>query len=616
MTAEHTTTGLSRRSLFRAAGVAAAAAGVATAGGASAAGLTGLSGAAAKAKGTTESLKLARVWAGKKLLSGFDDTHVVYGDGSAQYLLWPGDLAKLDALGHRYVIEVDDLVAHDAALAAAAPARSAALQPGESPNGDYRQYEDFKRDMDALVAAYPSFARVFELPYKTLQGRTVYGMEIAKDVEKKDGRPVFYQDGCHHAREWPAAEVPLMWAYDLLENYKTDPAIANIVDNVRNIIVPVVNADGFAFTRSFPAVETGEVGGQTNPLPPEAILLGGQARYTRKNRRSVLGQSVGPGLVTEVDNPAYDFTTLGGIDPNRNYSYFWGDDEAGSSSDVFSQTFRGSDPLSEQESKNVAHVLKSHQVLAMNTNHTSGDLLLWAWGDTRDDAPDNDLLEGLGRAMATYNGYTPQKSIDLYVTTGTCSDYAYGVLGSIGYTFEHAGSSFHPPYETTVPAMYAKNREAFILLASYVCMTPAQRNSVDLGLSPEAQDQLTAFGLDDGRLAHGIITGKAVLADGVTPVPGAQLTLTKVTETPLWQKGKGNPLGQKALPEILTSTMEADEKGEFVWHVNPSTRPALAFAGQKEYWTLTVTGPDGVGVSRRLHVERGETYPLGDVVVG
>ncbi|MCW2606822.1 MAG: Carboxypeptidase precursor, partial [Frankiales bacterium] len=577
----------------------------------------------AAAEAALEPLKLARVWAGRKLLPGFDETHVVYADGSVQYLLWPGDLAKLDALGHRYEIEVEDLVARDAAAAAAAPAADAALaeQPGQSPTGDYRQYEDFKRDMDALAAKYPGFARVFELPYKTLQGRTVYGMEIATEVDRKDGRPVFYQDGCHHAREWPAAEVPLMWAYDLLENYTKDPAIRNIVDNVRNIIVPVVNADGFAYTRSFPPVETGEVGGVTNPLPPEAILLGGQARYTRKNRRPLLGKDVGDGQFFATQDPTYGSTTLGGIDPNRNYSYFWGDDEAGSSSDMFDQTYRGSDPLSEQESRNVAHVLKSHQVLAMNTNHTSGDLLLWAWGDTRDNAPDNDLLEGLGRAMATYNGYTPQKSIELYVTTGTCSDYAYGVLGSIGYTFEHAGSSFHPPYPTTVPAMYAKNRQAFILLATYVCMTPEQREGIDLGLSAAAQKELDKQGLTQDRLAHGVIKGRAVQSQGVGSgtglgVPGALLTLTKVTETPLWTKGAGNPLGQKALPEVLTSTMEADENGDFVWHVNPSTRPALAFKGEKEYWTLTVTGPDGEGVSRRLHVERGDVIDLGNVVVG
>ena len=549
MTAENTTQGLSRRSLFRAAGVAAAAAGVATAGGASADLLPG-AGAGTAPGAPAETLKLARVWAGKTLLPGFDDTHVVYADGSAQYLLWPGDLAKLDALGHRYEIEVSDLVAHDAALAKAAGPRTTLAQPGESPTRDYRQLADFERDMKALVAKYPDFARMIELPYKTLQGRTVFGMEIAKNVAAKDGRPVFYQDGCHHAREWPAAEVPLMWAYDLLENYTTDAAIRNIVDNVRNIIVPVVNADSFAFTRSAPPVETGEVGGVTNPLPPEAILLGGQARYTRKNRRPLLGKRVGPGLVTEVNDPAYGSTTLGGVDPNRNYSYFWGDDKAGSSSDVFSQTYRGSDPLSEQETKNVSWLLKGRQVLAMNTNHTSGDLLLWAWGDTTDDAPDNDLLEGLGRAMATYNGYTPQKSIELYVTTGTCSDYAYGVLGSIGYTFEHAGSSFHPPYETTVPAMYAKNRQAFILLATYVCMTPEQRAGVDLGLSAAAQKQLDAFGLKKDRLAHGIIKGRAVRSQGNgggagLGVAGATLTLTKLATTPLW---KTQPAGPAAAP--------------------------------------------------------------------
>lgn len=28
---------------------------------------------------------------------------------------------------------------------------------------------------------------------------------------------MFSNDGVHHAREWPAAEVPIMWAHDLLE---------------------------------------------------------------------------------------------------------------------------------------------------------------------------------------------------------------------------------------------------------------------------------------------------------------------------------------------------------------------------------------------------------------
>jgi len=596
--------GLSRRTLFRSAGAVAAV-------GAVAAGLpAAASSVTAALSDGVEPLRLARVWAPtsaqQKLLAGFDDTHNVFPDGSIEYLLWPGDLARLVATGLRYEISVEDVVAADlaAAKAAAGTVRTTRAMPGETTTGDYRVLEDYEADMRALAANYPTQARLIELAHKTLEKRTVFGLEVCTDVNRRDGRPVFYQDGCHHAREWPAAEVPLMWAYDLLENSGKDARLKAIMDNVRTIVVPVVNADGFAYTRSLPPVETGEV----SPIPPEAILLGGQGRYVRKNRRPLTGSQLGVGQGPGVDKPA-PLDAIG-VDPNRNYSYAWGDDEAGSSSEFFSQTYRGTDPLSEQESKNVADLLKANHVTAMVTNHTSGDLLLWAWGDTSDDAPDNDLLEGFGRAMAVYNGYTPQKSIDLYVTTGTTSDYAYGTLGSIGYTFEHAGSSFHPPYDSTVPAMYERNREAFILLATLGCIAPEKRPA--LGLPAEAQAELDAVGYK-GALTHGVVRGRAV--DSRRRPVTATLTITKTFDTFLWDKGVGNPLGQRTLRERVDTRMTTGTDGAFTWHVNPSTRPALRAAGKKEAYLLTVTGPNGVGISRRMVVERGQVIDLGTVVV-
>jgi hypothetical protein len=609
-----TETALSRRALFRTAGVAGAAAVVASAGAASAVSLQDT------AEGQLEALKLARVWLGRDqqaLLADFDDTHVVYDDGSVQLLLWPGDLARLQATGLRHVVEVDDLVARDRALFTQTAARTAGLapQPGETTTGDYRQLVDYTRDMQMLAETYPDKARLIELPHRTLEKHTVYGLEIATDVAKNDGRPVFYQDGCHHAREWPASEVPIMWAFDLLENYGKDDRITAIVDNVRNIVVPVVNVDGFHYTRSFPPVETGEVGGVTNPLPPEAITFGGQGRYVRKNRRPLLSSHVGDGVLragVEREKPKGQDAYLSGVDPNRNYAYSWGDDTGGSSANAYSQTYRGTDPLSEQESKNVADVLKGHHCTAMVTHHTSGNLLLWAWGDTRSDAPDNDLLEGLGRAMAVYNKYRAQKSIDLYVTTGTTSDYAYGVTGSIGYTFEHAGRSFHPPYPTTVPAMYAKNREALILLAVYGCMKPEDRPALEL--DPAAKGFLAQHGVSTTRLAYGLITGRAVDRGG-SPV-AAELTLQKVFDTKLWKDADGNnPLSQRLFRERIETTMVADADGRFEWHVNPSTRPIEFANGKVESYILTVTGPQGRGVGRRLVVKRGDRVDLGTVVV-
>jgi hypothetical protein len=603
--------GLSRRTLFRSAGAAAAAVAVAS---------SLPAGAAAPASGARVPLQLVRVWATtarqRKALTGFDDTHVVYPDGSRQFLLWPGDLERLETTGLRFAIEVEDVALQDAMERAQArtAVRTLARQPGET-SGDYRTLADYEADMRMLAKKYPTKARLLELPHKTIEGRTVYGLEIATNVKAKDGRPVFYNDGCHHAREWPAAEVPIMWAFDLLENYSKDKRIKAIVDNVRNIVVPVVNVDGYNFSRTFPPVETGEVAGVSNPLPPEALALGGQGRYVRKNRRKTLTYTVGDGAVRE---PLFEEKVpdqldgyLSGVDPNRNYAYKWGDDQAGSSSTAYSGTNRGTDPFSEQETKNVGHVLKTRHATAMISHHTSGDLLLWAWGDTRDDAPDNDVLEGLGRAMAVYNGYTPQKNIDLYVTTGTASDYAYGALASISYTFEHAGSSFHPPYPTTVPAMYEKNRQALMMLAIYGCIPPEKRPA--FALEEDAATELKDFKLSPKKLYHSIITGRAVNKAG-KPVK-ATLTMTKNFDTELWQAGEGNPLGQKVLREFFEASMESGSDGRFEWHVNPSTRPAKAFAKKTESYLLTITGPKGTGYSKRVVIKRGQRLDLGTVVV-
>ena len=607
--------GLSRRSLFRGAGVAGAAALVASAGAASAVSLQ-------PEAGSTEPLRLARVWFGRDqqaLLSAFDDTHEVFDDGSIQVLLWPGDLARLRETGLRYEVQVDDLLARDAALLSGSGARlrtaGLALQPGERADGTYRTLADYEADMRALAEQHPDRARLIELPHRTLEGRTVFGLEIARDVARQDGRPVFYNDGCHHAREWPAAEVPIMWAYDLLENDGVDPRITAIMTHVRNVVVPVVNVDGFEYSRSHPmtAVENGTTNTAINT--PFGILT--QGSYWRKNKRSLLmsGFGVSVGRLNVVDAQKPGDADAYGVDPNRNYSYAWGDDQGGTSSSLESGIYRGEKPLSEAETSNVADLLKSMHATAMITHHTSGNLVLWAWGDTREDAPDNPLLEGFGRAMAAYNGYTPQKSIDLYVTTGTCSDYAYGVTGSIGYTFEHAGSTFHPPYPSTVPAMYAKNREAMILLAVLGCMKPEDRP--ELGLTPEAVAQLDAQGVGSD-LVYGIVRGRAVTTGG-KPVP-AQLTLTKTFDTKLWKDGDGsNPLGQSTVRERIETAMTTGPDGVFEWHVNPSTRPAVEAAAQddsqRETYLLTVTGPSGEGYSRRLVVRRGQVVDLGTVTV-
>ena len=620
---------ITRRSFLRSTGIAAGAltAGVA----APAAAIEGLASAQVSAA-ADHVLALARAWFTPEqayLIGEFDDTHNVFDDGSIELLLWPGDRARLLGAGIRHEVTVPDLAARDAAIAAeaAGAARVVEPQPGETTTGDYRTLAVYNADMQRLATENPSLVKLLTLPFKSLQGRTIYGLEIAEDVNRRDGRPVFYNDGVHHAREWPAAEVPIMWAFDLVEGYKKgDERIVNIVRNVRNIIVPVVNVDGFLYSRTGIAGQGRTVDSSaTGAL--QAAGLGMQ--YWRKNMRS---QVANTGQESAIPQNGIVPTTPGafGVDPNRNYSYHWGGD--GSSASFNGETYRGTQPFSEPESRNVQWVHRNYQVVAGITHHTSGNLVLWAWGDTAEDAPDDVVLARVGFACGAYNGYRPTKSIDLYVTTGTCSDYTYGTFGSISYTFEHAGSSFHPPYMTTVPPFYANNRGAFMLMCELICMEPDQRGHMlaavagnelvtnrltgdfDENIS-NTQYTYIGNGLDLRGRYHCVISGRLVNRAG-GPVAGT-VRLTKDFRNFLWKYGNGaNPTGQVDWPEFHDSAIETAADGTFRWVVNPSTRPYAEFLGQREYYRLRVTGPDGRETTQSLFLTRGDVVNLGAIVVG
>ena len=244
--------GLSRRTLFRGAGVAGAAALVASAGAASAVSLS------PEAGSSTEPLRLARVWFGRDqqaLLSAFDDTHEVFDDGSIQVLLWPGDLARLRETGLRYEVQVDDLLARDAALLSGSGARlrtaGLALQPGERADGTYRTLADYEADMTALAKQHPRIVKKFALERPSLDGRTIHGVEIGQGARTGlRGEPTFLLMGVHHAREWPSGELAMEFAVDLVKSFGKNDRITGLLKKSRVLVVPVVNVDGFELSRT------------------------------------------------------------------------------------------------------------------------------------------------------------------------------------------------------------------------------------------------------------------------------------------------------------------------------------------------------------------------------
>jgi hypothetical protein len=468
---------------------------------------------------------------------------VLYGSADAQ---------KLVANNFAYTVEVPDLAVQARNDRAADRQFAAANASSDLPSGNtsYRRLFDYSEDMKRLAREHPDLVRSITLNHETYEGRPVEGIEIATNPNARDGRPVFLQMGVHHAREWPSGEHAMEWAYELILGYRGgDARVRNLVTNTRTIIVPIVNPDGFNASR-----EAGELFGNgsghatdvdgSGDISDAEFILAASTHpneYRRKNCRFPEGPAAG-------NCAGVDTGVVGhGVDPNRNYGAFWGG--GGSSGDFFTQTYRGPAPFSEPETQSVRELISTRQVTTLITNHTFSNLVLRPPGiAAQGTTVDEPIYKALGDSMAAENGYTSQYGYQLYDTDGTTEDWSYNATGGLGFTFEIGDLGFHPPFEETVAewngttddATGGGNREAYY---------KAQQNTGDAS-------------------KHSVLAGQAP--------SGSVLRLTKTFEMPTSQEGL-------TFTDTLNSSMVvSDKKGNFEWHVNPSTRPLVAKGSGRE----------------------------------
>jgi hypothetical protein len=457
----------------------------------------------------------------------------------------PGDVEALRTAGFTWDVRIADLLRREAEINRLDDLFAATRLRTALPSGRdaYRSLADYNAEMKALADANPGLVKLLTLPEKTLDGRTVLGVEIARNVTARDGRPTFAMFGVHHAREWPSGEHAMEFAVDLVKGARAgDPRISGLLERGRMVVVPVVNPDGFhlSFTDG-QLIDLREVdGGGT------ATILGtpGNA-YKRKNCRVVDGQDTPDGTcaVFSATSPG---GYLVGTDLNRNYGGLWGGPGA---SDLFADpTYRGAEPFSEPETRNVRELISTRQVTMMISNHTFSNLVLRPNGVNPTtigpdglpvgDAPDEQAMKELGARMTAHNGYANIHGWELYDTTGTTEDWSYNATGGYGYTFEIGPNEFHPPFAQVVDEYLGAgqfagrgNREAY----------------------------LVAFEEAVSRASHAVISGKAP--------DGATLRLRKEFSTPTWSP-------ENDFTDSLESSMVTTGK-TFSWDVNQSTRPAV-----------------------------------------
>uniref|UniRef100_A0A182QXZ6 Zinc carboxypeptidase A 1 n=1 Tax=Anopheles farauti TaxID=69004 RepID=A0A182QXZ6_9DIPT len=266
---------------------------------------------------------------------------------------------------------------------------------------EYQTLDDIYAWIDEQVAANPTILSV-ETIGKSYEDRD---MKVVK-LSYKTGNPGIFIESNIHAREWITSATVTWLINEFLTS--TAPEVRDLAENYDWYILPVVNPDGFNYTKT------------TN-------------RLWRKNR--------------------YPHNVLCyGVDMNRNFPGHWM--EGGASAVPCTDTYAGPEAGSEIETQNIMNYFVSvkEKVHAYLSFHSYGQYILFPYGHQNAEYSDNyyDWMEmGEAAAIAIYNRYgTPYTfgtTADvLYIASGSSPDWAHGVHGTpVAVTFEFRDNGYH-----------------------------------------------------------------------------------------------------------------------------------------------------------------------------
>ncbi|MET9799958.1 M14 family zinc carboxypeptidase [Streptomyces sp. NPDC006368] len=273
-------------------------------------------------------------------------------------------------------------------------------------DGVFRPYggeTGLKREIMATTRAHPGITKVISIG-RTVKGQDILALKLTKGARKsEDGsKPATLYLSNQHAREWITPEMTRRLLHHYLAGYGKDPRITRIVDTTELWFVLSANPDGYDFTHADPA-----------------------NRQWRKNLRD----NNGDGRTAPGD----------GVDLNRNFAYKWGYDDEGSSPDPADETYRGTGPMSEPETKALDAFQKRIGFQYGINYHSAAQLILYGVGwQVATDTPDDVVLKALAGTPAkpAVPGYRPQVSSELYTTNGEADGHAANVNGMQMFTPE------------------------------------------------------------------------------------------------------------------------------------------------------------------------------------
>ncbi|KAF5299717.1 hypothetical protein FQA39_LY11512 [Lamprigera yunnana] len=271
--------------------------------------------------------------------------------------------------------------------------------PSEKATRDlnFRQYNDLDTIYDwmrNLAETYPEVTLVEG--GRSYENRPILGVKVSF----KPGNKIVFLEGGIHAREWIAPATVTYILDQLLTS--TDPAVRSLAESRDWYVFPLVNPDGYEFSRI-------------------------EDRLWRKTRKP--------------------YTKLCfGADANRNWGYHWND--GGSTTFICADTFAGKEAFSEIETKTLSEYITTiaDDLEAYIGFHSYSQFLLIPFGHKGLEVPANNKeLHHLGNVAkdAIAKRYGTEYVVGnvpevIYVASGGSFDWVLGTFRHVklAYTFE------------------------------------------------------------------------------------------------------------------------------------------------------------------------------------
>lgn len=285
--------------------------------------------------------------------------------------------------------------------------RTVSERAAEQAKGGYRVFNDYDgsdgiaAELRDIARRHPALAQLKRIG-ESVHGRPIYAMRLTvgpRNGGARGQKPTVLYQGTTHAREWISTEVT-MRALRYFIAKRNKRGTRRLLRTRELWFVPVVNPDGYQYTFD------GE-------------------RLWRKNLRD----NDDDGKITVFD----------GVDINRNYPERWGYDDEGSASATTDETYRGTRPASEPETRADMNLVERIEPTFAVSYHSYGPLLLYPQGwqvqtPTADD-PIYEVLSG-DDAKPAIKGFDPDLAAELYTTNGEFTDWAHGSQGVLAWTPE------------------------------------------------------------------------------------------------------------------------------------------------------------------------------------